>query len=251
LAWLFGVCQRALSAVYVSCTFLDHCIDFVDNYLSFKGLAIKVQEKKRDDALNRLVPAAATVISNWWRLQCAYRDDRFVSTWKIYTLIQRRVHACALLNRSTDSAPAILGSQTFPFRSSSTHTTKTHHIRRKSIMSVDDLPKRYVTAIKMIRILKYSIARKKFQQAKRPIDIKDVLKENTQMNNRLSIMLNDVQRRLDCALGTSRTASYLSDEQKRQLTLSARIEKLETLSNRFESKLTYLEELASTLLENA
>ncbi|CAF5095543.1 unnamed protein product, partial [Rotaria socialis] len=29
------------------------------------GLAIQVQAKKRDEALSRLVPAAATVIRNW------------------------------------------------------------------------------------------------------------------------------------------------------------------------------------------
>ena len=99
-------------------------------------------------------------------------------------------------------------------------------------------------------MLKYSVACKKFQEAKRPIDIKDVVKENTQMNNRLSTMLSDVQRRLDLALGTAKPASYLSDEQKRQISLSARIEKVEEIANRFETKLTDLEQLALTLAEN-
>jgi hypothetical protein len=139
----------------------------------------------------------------------------------------------------------------FGFTNTTTTTTKPSHIRRKSIMSIEDLPKRYVVAIKTIRILKYAVACKKFQQAKRPIDIKDVVKENTQMNNRLSIMLNDVQRRLDLALGTTKLASYLSDEQKRQLSLSARIEKVEEIAKQFETKLTYLEQLALTLVENA
>ena len=116
---------------------------------------------------------------------------------------------------------------------------------------MEDLPKRYLTAIKIIRILKYSVACKKFHQAKRPIDIKDVVKENTKTNNRLSIMLNDVQRRLDLALGTTKLASYLSDEQKRQLSLSARIEKVEEIANQFETKLTYLEQLALNLVKNA
>ena len=115
--------------------------------------------------------------------------------------------------------------------------------------SIDDLPRRYLTGIRMIRILKYSIACKKFQEAKRPVDIKDVLKENTKMNNRLSMMLNDIQRRLDSALGTSRTASFLPDEQKRQFTLSAKVEKIELLVNHFEKKLNYLEELASNLVK--
>ena len=227
-----------------------------------QGLAIKVQEKKRNEALSRLVPAAASVIRNWWRLRCAYHNDRFVSTWKIYKLTQRRVNDVKSTNRDPNSAPPSLPSPTDetraaanPFRSSTpaatTKPTRSGHLRRKSITSIDDLPKRYVTAIKLIRILKYSIACKKFHEAKRPIDIKDVVKQNTQMNNRLSIMLNDVQRRLDLALGSTRMASYLSDEQKRQSSLSARIEKAEELTNQFERKLAYLEQLAQALLKNS
>jgi hypothetical protein len=179
----------------------------------------------------------------------------------MYTLIQRRVNNRSTTKSSPESAPPIVTfstghahSETNPFRfnfsNSTPLTTKSDHIRRKSIMSMEDLPKRFITAVKIIRILKYSVACKKFQQAKRPIDIKDVVKENTQMNNRLSIMLNDVQRRLDFALGTTKPASYLSDEQKRQLSLSARIEKVEEIANQFETKLKYLEQLARTLVEN-
>jgi hypothetical protein len=226
---------------------------------SFKGLAIKVQEQKRNEALSRLVPAAASVIRNWWRLRCAYHGNRYVSTWKIYTLIQRRVNSLLPPKQTPDSAPPIIISPTnttrsernvFRFNLSNPPPTKSNPIRRKSITSIEDLPERYVTAIKIIRILKYAVACKKFQQAKRPIDIKDVVKENTQMNNRLSIMLNDVQRRLDSVLGTTKAASYLSDEQKRQLSLAARIEKIEEIARQFETKLTHLEQLALTLVEN-
>lgn len=219
-----------------------------------QGLAIKVQEQKRDEALSRLVPAAASVIRNWWRLRCAYHGDRYISTWKIYTLHQRRVTAYVPSKRISDSAPPLTQISTkIPFRFSFTNpstTTKPNPIRRKSITSIEDLPKRYVTAIKIIRILKYSVACKKFQQAKRPIDIKDIVKENTQMNNRLSIMLNDVQRRLDFVLGTTKPASYLSDEQKRQSSLSARIEKIEDITYRFETTLNHLEQLALILVEH-
>lgn len=256
--WHFGVYLLVLLEVYV------HTVDSFSYSLYYcQGLAIKVQEQKRDEALSRLVPAAASVIRNWWRLRCAYHGNRFVSTWKIYTLIQRRVNVLSStkqnavpIRSTTPFATASIRSQTNLLRSTSTNPTmtpptKANHIRRKSIMTMEDLPKRYVTAVKIIRILKYSIACKKFQEAKRPIDIKDVVKENTQMNNRLSIMLSDVQRRLDFALGTTKPASYLSDEQKRQLSLSARIEKVEEITNEFEKKLTYLEQLALTLVENA
>ncbi len=240
---LFGVYHPVLSVVYVTLvlfSLFNHC-------LYFKGLAIKVQEQKRDEALNRLVPAAASVIRNWWRLRCAYHNDRFVATWKIYTLIQRRINALIPSeNLNTHSAPPL---NTNPFRFNATPIPKSNNIRRKSITCFEDLPKRYVTAIKILRILKYSSACRKFQQAKTPIDLKDVVKENTQVNNRLSMMLNEIQRRLDLALGTTKPASYLSEEQKRQLSLSARIEKVEQITNQVETKLNYLEDLARDLTE--
>ncbi len=226
-------------------------------HLYVKGLAIKVQEQKRDEAFNRLVPAAASVIRNWWRLRCAYRGNRFVATWKIYTLIQRRVNALIpppSSKKNPSSAPPFIRSlssntsrEMNPLRFNSTTIPKLNNIRRKSITNIEDLPNRYVTAIKIIRLLKYSSSCKKFQEAKKPIDLKEVVTENTQMNNRLSIMLNDIQRRLDLAVGTTKPASYLSDEQKRQLSLSARIEKVEQLTNQFETKLDYLEQLALNL----
>jgi hypothetical protein len=227
----------------------DFCLlSFCYLFVCSKGLAIKVQEQKRDQALNRLVPAAATVIRNWWRLRCAYQGDRFVSTWKIYSLIQRRVNTF-VPSTNQSSTPLLNRSERNSVRFKQT-ISKANNIRRKSITGIEDLPNRYVTAIKIIRILKYSSACKKFQQAKKPIDLKDVVTENTQMNNRLSTMLNDIQRRLDFALGTTKLASYLPDEQKRQLNLSARIEKVEQITNQFETKLNYLEQLAMTLNEH-
>ncbi len=222
---------------------------------NLKGLAIKVQEQKRDEAFNRLVPAAASVIRNWWRLRCAYHGNRFVATWKIYTLIQRRVNALIpSSNQNPSSAPPFIRAfssnttrEMNPLRFNPTTIPKLNNIRRKSITNIEDLPNRYITAIKIIRMLKYSSSCKKFQEAKKPIDLKQVVTENTQMNNRLSTMLNDIQRRLDLAIGTTKPASYLPDEQKRQLSLSARIEKVEQLTNQFETKLDYLEQLALTL----
>lgn len=229
-----------------------------------QGLAIKVQEQKRDEALSRLVPAAASVIRNWWRLRCVYHGDRYVQTWKIYTLIQRRVKTVSSSKDSPDSASAMVGSTVLntradrnPFRFSFTNPTpaappiKSGEIRRRSITCMEDLPKRYISAIKILRILKYSSSCKKFQEAKRPIDIKEVVRENTQMNNRLTMMLNDIQRRLDSVLGTSKPASFLPDEQKRQMSLTARIEKAEEKAYQFEEKLNYLEQLALSLIKNA
>ncbi|CAF2172618.1 unnamed protein product [Rotaria magnacalcarata] len=225
------------------------------------GLAIKVQEQKRDEAVSRLIPAAANVIRNWWRLRCAYQGNRFVATWKFYRLMQRRVdrHILPVFAQHMDSASPITKlpiSGSFDmslFRRNhigSTRKTQQDDIRKKSVKSIDDLPKRYVTAIKIIRILKYSCACRKFHRAKHPVNLNEVVHENTQMTNRLSAILNDIQRRLDLTLGTKKPAPHLVVEEKRQISLSARIEAVEHVAIRFESKLNYLERLALNLSEN-
>jgi hypothetical protein len=221
-------------------------IEICVSLIVFQGLAIKVQEQKRDEALSRLVPAAASVICHWWRLRCVHHGDRFVSTWKIYTLMQRRIHTVASPINST--LPAHVN--THQSRSITNTTAKLGHIRRKSITSVNDLPQRYVTVIRVIRILKYALACKKFDRAKQPVDLKDLVKENTQMNNRLSTTLNDIQRRLDSSLGTTKTTSSFIDEHKRPLSLTTRIEHIEQITSRCETQLNYLEDLALKFVEN-
>jgi hypothetical protein len=39
------------------------------------GFALKVEQKKREKQFNRLVPAAASFIQNWWRLSSAYQTN--------------------------------------------------------------------------------------------------------------------------------------------------------------------------------
>lgn len=213
---------------------------------NFKGLAIKVQEQKRDEAFSNLIPAAASVIRNWWRLRCAHEGNRFVATWRIYKLAQRRIHVPITSSISHDSDT---DSYTIPQKNLRSRS-KLNNIGKKSIKTVEDLPKRYVTAIKILRILKYSAACKKFYQAKHPVNLKEVVKENTQVNNRLSTMLNDIHRRLDLTLGTKKLASYLPDHEKHQLCLSSRIENAEHLVHELETKLNYLEHLVVTIHAN-
>lgn len=229
------------------------------SFLYFKGLAIKVQEQKRDEAVSRLIPAAASVIANWWRLRCAQRGHDFIATWRIYSLVQRRVikYSVPEFPQTNSTSSTIQHSVSHSEERNSSRRSRTRRtvkpkidVRKKPINSIDDLPKRYITAIKIIRVIKYASACKKFHHAKHPMNINEVVHENNQMTNRVSIMLNDIQRRLDLALGTKKVAQYLPDDQKRQLSLSARIEYVEKLTNQFESKLNYLEQLATNLIEH-
>ena len=64
-------------------------------------------------------------------------------------------------------------------------------------MNFDHIPKCYTKVIKTIRLLSYLISCRKFHQAKHPIDMKVIITQNTQMNNCLLIILNDLQHRLD------------------------------------------------------
>ena len=85
----------------------------------------------------------------------------------------------------------------------------------------------------------------------KPVDLKDVVKENTQMSHRVSSTLSEIQRRLDHGLGTIKTASYFSDERKHQLSLNARLDQIDLFTSEFQQKLEYLEELALTLVKRS
>lgn len=186
-----------------------------------------MQEKKRNEALDRLVPAAANLIGHWWRFRCYSHGNRYVSTWKIYKLTQRRI---------TVRSNEILE-----------HKHSTERFRRKSISKIDDIPRRYLHAIKMIRIIKYHAALNKFRQAKRPVDLREVLTENNLLKHRLSLMLNDVHRRLDLISGSTKSPVFYSEEQKRSLSLAGRIEKLESNVDRFQEKIFYLNDLVEKI----
>lgn len=198
------------------------------------GFALKVEQKKREKQFNRLVPAAASLIQNWWRMIAA-RHPHLVATWRIYRVETRRSNklqhhsgSSSILNNtsSTNDTLRMRNGATIYNSSGGMPIEKTYW--RKVEKSEDLIPNQRI-AIRMIRIIKYHVAKRKFRQAHKPYNFKDIMDENAQGNLKVMYTLADIQRRLDQTLGLPKSYPIvLSDKEREQLTLNAKVQRLET-----------------------
>jgi hypothetical protein len=191
------------------------------------GFALKVEQKKREKQFNRLVPAAASLIQNWWRMTAA-RHSHLQATWRIYRIEIKRSNkhtrqtgsSFAINTSSSNNGPTVYNSPA--------SGNPLEKISWRKIESADDLDKNQRTAIRMIRIIKYHVAKRKFRQAHKPYNFKDIMDENAQGNLKVMYTLADIQRRLDQTLGLPKSYPIvLSDKEREQLTLNAKVQRLE------------------------
>jgi len=200
------------------------------------GFALKVEQKKREKQFNRLVPAAAGLIQNWWRMIAARRPN-LIATWRIYRIETKRSNKFArhtgssfAINTvgSNNSTPRIRNGLT-GFNSSSSSGIPLEKMSWRKVENADDLDSNQIVAIRMIRIIKYHVAKRKFRQAHKPYNFKDIMDENAQGNLKVMYTLADIQRRLDQTLGLPKSYPIvLSDKEREQLTLNAKVQRLET-----------------------
>ena len=199
------------------------------------GFALKVEQKKREKQFNRLVPAAASLIQNWWRMVAA-RQSHLTATWRIYRIETRRltkIHHQADSNfvvnnsSSTSSTPRLRNdAASYQLSSSGIPLEK---ICWRKITKAEDLDSNQRVAIRMIRIIKFHVAKRKFLQAHKPYNFKDIMDENAQGNLKIMYTLADIQRRLDQTLGLPKSYPIvLSDKEREHFTLNAKVQRLET-----------------------
>jgi hypothetical protein len=192
------------------------------------GFALKVEQKKREKQFNRLVPAAASLIQNWWRMIAA-RRSHLTATWRIYRVEMKRSNK---VNRHTGSTFAINASN-LRNDPAGFHLPPNGHpldkVSWRKVSKAEDLDSSQRTAIRMIRVIKYHAAKRKFLQAHKPYNFKDIMDENAQGNLKVMYTLADIQRRLDQTLGLPKSYPLvLSDKEREQLTLNAKIQRIET-----------------------
>jgi len=218
------------------------------------GFALKVEQKKREKQFNRLVPAAASLIQNWWRMVAA-RHPHLIATWRIYRIETKRSNKFARPTSSTfavnttgsnNGTPRLRNGAT-AFNSSSSGIPL-EKISWRRVENADDLDTNQRIAIRMIRIIKYHVAKRKFRQAHKPYNFKDIMDENAQGNLKVMYTLADIQRRLDQTLGLPKSYPIvLSDKEREQLTLNAKVQRLEIkltgLERQTNRVITLLEEL--------
>lgn len=186
------------------------------------GFALKVEQKKREKQFNRLVPAAASLIQNWWRM-VAVRRLNLPVTWQIYRIEVKRIPKT---HRPIDSTLAINNEP--PSYHLSTNGSLLDKTYWKKVTKIEDLTTNQRNAIRIIRIIKYHVARRKFLLAHKPYNFKDIMDENAQGNLKVMYTLADIQRRLDQTLGLPKSYPIvLSEKEREQFTLNGKVQRLE------------------------
>uniref|UniRef100_A0A671PKV8 Potassium voltage-gated channel subfamily KQT member 1 n=1 Tax=Sinocyclocheilus anshuiensis TaxID=1608454 RepID=A0A671PKV8_9TELE len=86
------------------------------------------------------------------------------------------------------------------------------------------------SAIKVIRRMQYFVARRKFQQARKPYDVRDVIEQYSQGHLNMMVRIKELQRRLDHTLG--KPGMFLPEKgvDKEHYTVGARLIRLEDKS---------------------
>ncbi|KAL2093886.1 hypothetical protein ACEWY4_011198 [Coilia grayii] len=94
-------------------------------------------------------------------------------------------------------------------------------------MSCVTLTDAHKSAIKVIRRMQYFVARRKFQQTRKPYDVRDVIEQYSQGHLNMMVRIKELQRRLDHTLG--KPGMFLPEKgvEKEYHTVGARLIRLE------------------------
>ncbi|XP_067906737.1 potassium voltage-gated channel subfamily KQT member 1 [Heterodontus francisci] len=105
------------------------------------------------------------------------------------------------------------------------------------VTDVLQLTEAHRAAIKVIRRMQYFVARRKFQQARKPYDVRDVIEQYSQGHLNMMVRIKELQRRLDHSLG--KPAFFLSEKglDKGYYTAGARLIRLEDKITQIDQKL--------------
>ncbi|XP_037032790.1 potassium voltage-gated channel subfamily KQT member 1-like isoform X1 [Bradysia coprophila] len=125
-----------------------------------------------------------------------------------------------------------------PFISQNSSVTEapSDEIEQEQEVDEDAEPARVTTltdahrnAIRAIRKIKYFVARRKFQQARKPYDVRDVIEQYSQGHLNMMVRIKELQRRLDQTLG--KPGSYLTGIDRvgnaKPMTVGARLYRVE------------------------
>uniref|UniRef100_A0A8C2HVK3 Potassium voltage-gated channel subfamily KQT member 1 n=1 Tax=Cyprinus carpio TaxID=7962 RepID=A0A8C2HVK3_CYPCA len=181
------------------------------------GFALKVQQKQRQKHFNRQIPAAASLIQTLWRCYACEKSDSCTATWKMYVLtgdyipiihsensspgnfrrLVRRNAPRSLPLLQTDISLSCLSSPFFvvivmfgPALCFLTLCVFVYFVPHR-------LSHAHRSAIKVIRRMQYFVARRKFQQARKPYDVRDVIEQYSQGHLNMMVRIKELQRRLD------------------------------------------------------
>jgi len=166
------------------------------------GFALHVQQKEKQKMFHKQYPAAAQLIQAAWRMYATSRLQQDNATWRLYRLVDP-VLAEKMLNRSRDNSmlrrrSAVGHNSAF---SPADAQTCSDTIPLTYKIGMPELPEKFKQAIRVMRRMRFFVARRKFQEARKPSDMTELVKQTAEDNQALMIKLKDLQRRLDSTLG--------------------------------------------------
>ncbi|XP_072943994.1 potassium voltage-gated channel subfamily KQT member 1 [Epargyreus clarus] len=221
------------------------------------GFALKVQQQQRQKHMIRRRQPAATLIQALWRCYAADEHSMSVATWKIHQIPlpspqTSRVMSASFKNNASfvSRLPTIRRHKSTSLHSPAPHSKPAHRYDvNASAENLDEdeeprcvtLTPRHKAAIRFIRKLKYFVARKRFREALKPYDVKDVIEQYSSGHADLLNRTKNLQYRLDQILG--KQGSKAKDVYASKISLASRVVKIERQVDDIESKLDHLLEM--------
>ncbi|XP_051795110.1 potassium voltage-gated channel subfamily KQT member 1.1 isoform X2 [Acanthochromis polyacanthus] len=111
--------------------------------------------------------------------------------------------------------------------------------------SVSQLTESHRKAIRVIQRMRYFVAKRNFQQARKPYDVRDVIEQYSQGHLNLMVRIKELQRRLDQSLGKITLFQTGSDRAKDKGTNS-----IGSRLHRMEDKITHMEQSLNRIAES-
>ncbi|XP_018538884.1 potassium voltage-gated channel subfamily KQT member 1.1 isoform X2 [Lates calcarifer] len=111
--------------------------------------------------------------------------------------------------------------------------------------SVSQLTESHRKAIRVIQRMRYFVAKRNFQQARKPYDVRDVIEQYSQGHLNLMVRIKELQRRLDQSLGKITLFQTGSDRarDKGNNSIGSRL-------NRMEDKITHMDRTLNRIAES-
>ncbi|XP_048825319.1 potassium voltage-gated channel subfamily KQT member 1-like isoform X3 [Brienomyrus brachyistius] len=118
------------------------------------------------------------------------------------------------------------------------------------IMHTSQLRDSHRTAICIIQKMKFFLAKKRFQQARKPYDVRDVIEQYSQGHLNLMVRIKELQRRLDHSLGKLSLFQSSSERTRDRVsnTIGSRLNRMEEKITRMDLTLNSIAEALSRLL---
>lgn len=120
------------------------------------------------------------------------------------------------------------------------------------ITHISELREHHRAAVKVIRRMQYFVAKKRFQQARKPYDVRDVIEQYSQGHLNLMVRIKELQRRLDQSLGKPSLFLSGSDKVKDRgnNTIGSRLNRVEDKVTQMDHKLNLITDMLHHLVSS-